>query len=94
MTIIPDVYEKFGIVLNELLPEIGPDRTFSAEEVVRRYEAKFPGDRDVMKKRQESLESSHSLAGYLNGMLSEYARNTKVHGPRIERIGECEYRFV
>ena len=95
MTIIPDVYPKLGIVLKELRPSVG-SADFSASQVTSRYKAKYPGDDDLMKKRQAEAPTSHSLEGYLDGMLAEYARRTSgddPESPAIEHIDEMTYRF-
>jgi hypothetical protein len=47
-----------------------------------------------MEQRRRANPTSHSLQGYLDGMLSDYSKLGAPPGPRIKRLGTLEYRFV
>jgi hypothetical protein len=94
--IIPDLYEKIGAVLTEMQPRVG-ESTFRTSELVDLYIENYPGDVELMKKRQKEEAGSHGLRGYLNGMVYEYAKNTDgcdPEKPAIVFVSEKTYRFV
>lgn len=98
MTIIPNIYDKIGVVLAELRPEVGAS-TFEASTVYDRYALHFPRDIDVMKQRRDEFPRAHSLRGYLDGMLYGYAQLTGGRGrdrtrPAIKFVSKMRYRFV
>jgi hypothetical protein len=92
--IIADVHEKIANVLTDVSADVGTGATFTAGEIIRRYAAKFPGDRDYMEERRRTNPKAHSLPGYLDGMLSEYSRLGSPPGPRIQHLGPLEYKLL
>jgi hypothetical protein len=96
MTIIPDIYDKIGAVLNQMRSDPAFQASFSSDDVYARYVALYPGDDDVMRTRQSSQPTSHSLKGYLNGMVNEYQQKTDGRDPNRPAIvfsSEKTYSF-
>lgn len=93
MTIIPDIYAKIGTVLDELRKR--SKSSFSTVDFYDLYIKRYPGDVDKMELRKRENPKAHSLKGYLNGMVPEYAnRNDKSDGPTIAPDSEMTFRFT
>ena len=92
MKIIPDIYDKIGIVLREMLRERGTATTFTSSEVYPLYVQRYPDDEEIMEKL-----GSCTLKMYVPGMVWEYSK--KAYGrdpdkPVIEFLGKKTYRFI
>jgi len=97
MTIIPGIYDKLGAVLNQMRSDPAFHASFSSNDVYARYVELYPGDEEFMKARQDSQPNSHSLNGYLNGMVNEYQQKTDGRDPNrpaISFLSEMTYSFV
>lgn len=95
MPIIPDIYSKIGVVLQDLRPSVGAE-TFMADNVVEHYIARYSSDDKYMRSRQVSEPASHSLAGYVRGMIHEYYKITDgadEDRPAIDFVAPLTYRF-
>ena len=96
-TIIPKIYEKIGAVLTVMKLQKRDSIGFNAKEFTDLYSVLFPEDAELMRNRQTDLPNAHSLAGYLNGMLAEYARHQIGDRAsayvRITPLSNLEYRF-
>ena len=95
MTIIADIYDKIGSVIKEMRSKVGTRPSFTTDEVYALYVKRYPGDLEVMKARQRGEPTSHSLEGYLNGMIYEYSKKTDGRDPdrpTITFLSEMTYR--
>ena len=95
MTIIPDIYANIGSVLTDMQSAIGVT-AFTANDVAERYAKKFGDEVKLMEDRRAFDSTSHTLEGYVHGMLSEYSKRAggidESH-PAIEQIESMNYRF-
>lgn len=91
MTKIPAVYDKLADAIRGLA--LGTGSEFNAADVVRVYKTLFPKDDEDMKQIRKAEPGAHSLEGYLDGMLAEYAKGNHP-GPSIEWIGPKKYRLL
>lgn len=95
MPIIPDIYSKIGVALQDLRPSVGAE-TFTADDVVDRYVARYSGDEKFMHSGQVGEPTSHSLPGYVRGMVYEYYKmtdGTDEERPAIDFVASMTYRF-
>jgi hypothetical protein len=96
MTIIPDIYDKIAIVLRELRKRRGSRVVVTAAEVFELYKANYPEDIEFMARRRKRKPASHSLQGYLNGMLNGYSKKIEsdcISGPTITYLKKMTYRL-
>ena len=92
MTKIPDIYDKIGIVLRDMLANRGRATTFTSSEVYPLYVQRYPDDEVFM----EQL-GGDTLKAYVPGMVWEYSKKTYGRDPdrpAIEFLGKRTYRFV
>lgn len=97
MTIIPDRFDKIGIVLREMQSNMRNMTTFSTNEVYSLYVQRYPGDIQIMEGRKLVKPKAHNLEGYLNGEIYIYSQQTDgrdLDRPAIEFLEKGTYRFV
>lgn len=70
MKIIPDIYDKIGIILREMQAERGTATTFTSSEVYPLYVQRYPDDEEIMYKRGDAMP----LKMYVPGMVWEYSK--------------------
>jgi len=92
MKVIPEIYDRIGIVLREMLAERGTGATFISSEVYPLYVQRYPEDEEIMEKLTNA-----SLKMYVPGMVWEYSRkkyDRDPDKPAIEFLGKKTYRFA
>ena len=92
MKLIPDIYDKIGIVLREMLGELGNSTTFTSSEVYPFYVQRYPQDEEMMEKL-----GICTLKMYVPGMVWEYSKKVYDRDPDkpvIEFLGKKTYRFA
>jgi hypothetical protein len=90
--IIPDIYDKIGIILRDMLLDHRTSKTFTTKEVYELYVQKYPEDEELLKKRKGC-----NLWIYLPGMVSDYSKYGSDGGrdkPAIQRLAPRTYSFI
>ncbi|MHB9074825.1 MAG: hypothetical protein ACYC6G_15015 [Desulfobaccales bacterium] len=94
MTIIPNVYDKIGSVLREMRSNLGIGVTFTTSEVYKLFVQRYPGDEEMLEKRQMKKPGAHSLKGNLNGLVWEYYKRTDGYDPDRPAIEFLEKMII
>ena len=97
MAIIPDRFDKIGIILREMQSTFGIATTFNSSEVYALYVQRYPGDLQMMEDRKLVKPTAHNLEGYLNGEIYIYSQQpngSDPDRPAIEFLEKGTYRFV